>query len=117
MKDDGNDELHLLHASTLLRFEDTTTNGINPIHRFVVPGTTLLVALHENVETKKLFPVWKDTSGTREGRARYLDVAAVMELLAPDQQAEVLRLRPILSRRAGVRGEEDVLAGWKPTGS
>ena len=104
-------ELDLVRQSTRLVFLGTTSNGYNDVHHFEVPGTPYSVVLHENDETRKLYAVWLNPGKSNSREGRYPGLARIFDSLPVEIQQEVLRLRPILSRRAGPNGvgESDML--------
>jgi len=105
-------ELHLARQSTALRFLGTLSNGHNDVHHFAVTGTPYSVALHENDETGKVYAVWLDSSRSSSRDGRYPRLAAIFDSLPEEVQTELLRLRPLFSRRVGKNGvgECDMLA-------
>jgi hypothetical protein len=105
-------ELELARQSTTLRFVGTGSNGYNDIHDFEMPGTPYLIALHENMETHKLYAVWVDPRKRQSRDGHYPHLPTIFDSLPSEIQQELLRLRPLFSRRLGPNavGEFDVLA-------
>lgn len=102
-------EVQAVMTSPAFEFVISTTNGINPIHRFQVRGSHLVVALHENPVTGRLYAMWIDGGKANARTGRFPGVQSVMEVLPPAAREEVIRLRPILSRRYGADGDVDAL--------
>ena len=105
-------ELELARQSKQLRFIGTASNGYNDIHHFEVVGTPYTVALHENGETRKLYAVWIDSRKRNARDGRFARLPEIFESLSVGVQQELLRFRPLFSRRIGPNGvgEMDMLA-------